>query len=88
MIKFIKPQNLNGTELLKELEAAGIKVEGWPSDDGEGNLYLDISKTDEKKAAEIVALHNGTITPKELTPAEKLFNATGLTVAEYKALGL
>jgi hypothetical protein len=23
-----------------------------------------------------------------LTPAEKLFNATGLTVAEYKALGL
>ena len=27
--------------------------------------------------------------PKPLpTPAEKLFNATGLTVAEYKALGL
>ena len=25
---------------------------------------------------------------KPLTPAEKLFNATGLTVAEYKALGL
>jgi hypothetical protein len=61
MIKFIKPQNLNGTELLKELEAADIKVQGWPSDDGAGNLYLDISKENEVKAAEIVASHNGTM---------------------------
>ena len=28
------------------------------------------------------------VPPTPLTPAEKLFNATGLTVAEYKALGL
>lgn len=34
-----------------------------------------------KEAAELEAA-------KPLTAAEKLFNATGLTVAEYKALGL
>ena len=88
MIKFIKPKNLNGAELLKELEAAGIKVEGWPSDNGDGLLWLGIDAANEAKSAAIVAAHNGTMTPKELTPEEKLFNATGLTVAEYKALGL
>jgi hypothetical protein len=88
MISFTKPQNLNGAELLKELEAADIKVVGWPSDNGDGLLSLNIAAKDEAKVSAIVAAHNGTMTPKELTAEEKLFNATGLTVAEYKALGL
>ena len=88
MISFTKPKNLNGAELLEELSAAGVTVKGKPSDDGEGLLWLDIKIADENKAAAIVAAHSGTITPKELTPAEKLFATTGLTVAEYKALGL
>jgi len=88
MISFTKPKNLNGAELLVELAAAGVQVEGRPSDDGEGLLSLDIASQDEVKAAAVVSAHNGTMTPKELTPTQKLFNATGLTVEEYKALGL
>jgi hypothetical protein len=88
MISFTKPKNLNGAELLDELTAAGVTVMGRPSDDGAGLLWLDINAADEDKAAAIVAAHNGNLTPKEPTPAEKLFAATGLTVAEYKALGL
>jgi len=36
----------------------------------------------------IVQATEATEAARVLTPAEKLFNATGLTVAEYKALGL
>ncbi|CAB4168168.1 hypothetical protein UFOVP874_5 [uncultured Caudovirales phage] len=88
MISFTKPQNLNGAELLEELAAAGVKVEGKANDNGEGSLFLDIDAANESKVAAIVAAHNGTMKAKELTPEEKLFNATGLTVAEYKTLGL
>jgi hypothetical protein len=88
MISFTIPKNLNGAELLEQLAAAGVTVMGRPSDNGDGLLWLDIDAANESKAAAIVAAHNGTMTPKEPTAAEKLFNATGLTVEEYKALGL
>ena len=88
MITFTKPQNLNGKELLDELSAVGVVVEGLPIDDGEGNLMLKIASKDEGKAAAVVAAHNGTIIAPEPTVQEKLASV-GLTVADLKtALGL
>jgi hypothetical protein len=63
MQTFTKPNNLNGTELRAELNAAGIQI----SDDfnavqldGE-ELYLKIAASDIEAAAVVVAAHNGTI---------------------------
>ena len=69
MIKFTKPENLDGTKLTNELIAAGIKIlsnnrateTGFaaPMLDGNGDLWLDIDAKDETKAAEVVANHQG-----------------------------
>jgi hypothetical protein len=88
MIKFTKPTNLNGAELLAELNAAGVLIQKSPLIDGEGNFWLDIVEADKPKATPIVAAHNGTIIPPVPTVADKLA-ATGLTLDELKtALGL
>jgi hypothetical protein len=68
MIKFTKPENLDGTKLTDELIAAGIKIlsknsateTGFaaPMLDGNGDLWLDIDAKDESKAASIVANHS------------------------------
>lgn len=88
MIQFTKPNNLNGAELLAELNAAGISISNSPSIDGEGNFWLDIAKADETKAKPIVAAHNGTIVPPEPTVADKL-SSVGLSIDDLKtALGL
>lgn len=88
MIKFNKPQNLNGAELLDELKSAGIKVNDIPMIDGNGDFWLDIAESDKAKATPIVDAHNGTTVAPEPTVAEKLANA-GLSVTELKAaLGL
>ena len=90
MITFTKPANLNGKELVEQLNAAGIKIntDTSPHDDSQGNLLLDIAPTDEAKAQAIVAAHNGTIVSSEPTVADKL-QSVGLSVADLKtALGL
>lgn len=88
MIKFTKPQNLNGTELLAELNAVGVSVTNPPRIDGEGNFWLDIAEKDKGKATVVVAAHNGTLIAPEPTVADKLA-AAGLTLDELKAaLGL
>ncbi len=88
MIQFTKPNNLNGAELLAELNAAGVFIEKSPLVDGDGNFWLDINEADKTKATPIVAAHNGTIIPPQPTVADKLA-ATGLTLDELKtALGL
>jgi len=87
MITFTKPQNLNGEELLDELLAVGVVVEGLPIDDGAGNLILNIASKDEVKAAAVVAAHNGTTVAPEPTVEQKLV-ALGLTTDDLKALGL
>ena len=88
MIKFAKPENLNGTELLAELSNAGVAVIGKPEDDGEENLYLDILEADEAKAAAVVAAHNGTTVAPEPTIEDKLASV-GLSLPDLKAaLGL
>ena len=69
MIKFTKPENLDGAKLIEELLAAGIKsiskdrstFNGYapPMLDGNGDLWLDIDAKDESKAAAVVAAHIG-----------------------------
>jgi hypothetical protein len=88
MIKFNKPVNLNGTELLNALNDAGVTVNDLPYVDGNSDLWLDIPNSDKTKAESIVAEHNGTIIAPEPTIQDKLANA-GISLDELKtALGL
>jgi hypothetical protein len=88
MIQFNKPTNLNGTELIEELKAAGVAISESPMIDGNGNFWLNITETDNNKAATIVAAHNGTIVAPEPTVEQKLASV-GLDLDDLRnALGL
>jgi hypothetical protein len=88
MIQFTKPTNLNGAELLRELNAGGVSITQSPLIDGDGKFWLDIAEADKAKATPIVAAHNGTIIAPEATVENKL-ESVGLSVSELKvALGL
>jgi hypothetical protein len=88
MIQFTKPTNLNGAELLAQLNAAGVTIDNSPLIDGDGIFWLDIAEADEAKAKPIVSAHNGTIVPPEPTVADKL-SSVGLSIDDLKdALGL
>ena len=88
MIKFDKPQNLNGAELLDELKNAGVKVNDIPTIDGNGDFWLSIDASDKATAAVVVAAHNGTVIAPEPTIEDKLASV-GLNVNDLKAaLGL
>jgi S-adenosylmethionine:diacylglycerol 3-amino-3-carboxypropyl transferase len=91
MIKFDKPANLNGAELVNELATVGIVLDlttQAPLIDGNGDLWLDINSTDEAKARIIVAAHNGTTVAPEPTIEDKLASV-GLSIDDLKtALGL
>ena len=82
---FNRPTNLNGSELIDELKAAGINA-SRVADYLDGTIGVDVN--DEVAAQSIIANHNGTIIPPQPTAAEKLA-AAGLTVEELKeVLGL
>jgi hypothetical protein len=88
MIKFDKPVNLNGTELVNELNDAGITINDLPYVDGNSDLWLNISESDKAQAESIVAAHNSTTVAPEPSIQDKLANA-GITLDELKvALGL
>lgn len=61
MIKFDKPDVLNGTQLVEELKKGGININAdkSPMIDGNGDFWLDIAETDKTKAEPIVAAHIG-----------------------------
>ena len=61
MIKFDKPDVLNGTQLVEELKEGGINIDAdkSPKIDGNGDFWLDISEEDKVKAEPIVAAHIG-----------------------------
>ncbi len=84
MIKFTKPTNLNGTELLTELNAAGIAITEAPFVDGNGDLFLNIAESNAKKAEAVITNHDGTIVAPEPTIADKLASV-GLSIDELKA---
>jgi Ser/Thr protein kinase RdoA (MazF antagonist) len=88
MIKVTRPTNLNGAELMDELNAASVKITEPPMLDGNGELWLDIAGADTAKAEAVLAKHNGTQIAPEPTVAQKL-HSVGLTLDELKvALGL
>ena len=91
MIKFDKPENLNGAELLDELAAVGIVLDlttQAPLIDGNGDLWLDVKSADKAKAQLLVAAHNGTTIAPEPTVEQKLASV-GLNLTDLKsALGL
>jgi hypothetical protein len=88
MIKFDKPQNLNGAELIAELNAAGVEINEPPFLDGNGEFWIDVKLADKAKAGTIVAAHNGTTVAPEPTIEDKLASV-GLSLPDLKAaLGL
>jgi hypothetical protein len=87
MIKFNKPTNLNGAELLNELKTAKINVVGYPVDDAAGGLWLDIDEKDTAAAKAIVDAHNGTVVAPDLSAARQaLLDKLGITADEAKLL--
>jgi hypothetical protein len=87
MANFTKPTNLNGAELRKELQTAGIEISDAPeavalSETNE--LLLDIKESDKAKATPVVAAHNGTTIAPEPTIVDKLASV-GLSIEELKA---
>jgi len=87
MIKFNKPVNLNGAELLAELNAAEVNVTSLPTIDGNNDLWLDINSADETKAKAIVDAHNGTtIAPDLSAQRQAILDRLGLTAEEAQLL--
>ena len=91
MIKFDKPANLNGAELVDELATAGIILDlttQAPLIDGNGDLWLDVKSEYSDKAGEVVGAHNGTTVAPEPTVEQKLASV-GLNLTDLKsALGI
>lgn len=87
MIQFTRPINLNGEELLSQLNAGGVKIEQSPLLDDNNDLWLDVSEKDKAKATVIVAAHNGTTVAVDNTPAkDALLAKLGITADEVKLL--
>ncbi len=58
MISFVKPINLNGTELRQELNAVGITITDEPTTiktTADNLIWLDIAESDAEAAETIVA---------------------------------
>ena len=89
MIKFDKPESLNGNQLVDELKQVGIIVNERTSPliDGNGDFWLDIADKDKTKAEKIIAAHIG-IDQSEAKAAEKqaLLDRLGITADEAKLL--
>lgn len=87
MIKFSKPANLNGFELINELQAAKIKISEPPMIDGNGDFWLNINAKDESKAQDVVASHDGTtISPDLSARRQDILDRLGITADEAKLL--
>ena len=86
LIQFDMPKNLNGEQLITELNAAGVQTDKRPLIDHKKDLWLDIAESDKAKTAAIVNAHKGI--DKEPTIEDKL-SSVGLSVTDLKAaLGL
>jgi len=87
MIKFDKPENLNGTELLDELKAAKVNISEPPVIDGNGDFWLDIDVKDKSKAEDVVAAHNGTtVAPDKSAARQTVLDRLGITAEEAALL--
>ena len=87
MIKFDKPVNFNGTELLAALKAAKIKITELPTIDGNGDLWLEIKSDDEVATKTILDAHNGTTVAPNLSAQRKtILDRLGITADEAAIL--
>jgi hypothetical protein len=87
LIQFNTPTNLNGEELVAELNAIGVEVTNRPLIDENKNLWLNIAESDKDKATPIVAAHNGTvIAPDTATVKAALLARLGITAEEAALL--
>ena len=93
MVQFNKPDSLNGAQLKKELNAAGVKIDYGVdslSIDGDGILFLDIKSNDEAKAAAVIAAHIGVDTSNDKAAAKQSAQAKlaalGLTEEEVASI--
>ena len=86
MIKFKTPATMSGSQLKKELNAAGVKIDLGADSiemDGNGDLWLAIAAKDEAKAQEVLNAHVAVSLPTEVTLEQKL-ESIGLTIEELK----
>lgn len=81
MEKFNKPAQLNGAQLIKELNDAGIDASNCFID-GNENFFIDVAANKKTQAQAIVNAHVGIDTQPTL--AEKLASV-GLSIDELKA---
>ena len=81
----ITSKEINLAQLDKELGGKGLIAD---FNDATKKLILPTELSDVTEAQLEAAIASHVVVFPVLTPAEKLFNATGLTVEEYKALGL
>ena len=89
MIKFNKPESLNGEQLIAELKAIGVIVneKTSPLIDGNGDFWLDIPSKDKSKAESIVQSHVGIDTTKEIAAQRQaILDRLGLTADEAKLI--
>jgi hypothetical protein len=89
MIKFNKPEQLNGEQLIAELKAIGVIVNDKTSPliDGNGDFWLDIDSKDEIKTKQIVEVHVGIDTKLDkISAKETVLNKLGITADEAKLL--
>jgi hypothetical protein len=95
MIKFNKPNQLNGSQLCEELIKAGVKIDNplnTCSIDEYGDFWLNIADKDEAKAKPVVEAHVGVdqtqAKAQAKAAAESKLAALGLTTDDLRALGL
>lgn len=89
MIKFTKPENMEGIQLREELRSAGIEI----SDDigavriEENDLFLDIDSSKKNAAQTILDAH--VVKPRPEPTVEEKLASVGLKLEDLKsALGL
>lgn len=85
MIKFKKPELLDGAQLCDELEQVGVSInrQTSPFIDGNGDFWLDIDLADTQNAQDVLNKHIPKPRP-EPTIAEKLASV-GLSIDDLKA---
>lgn len=88
MIKFDKPSQLNGVQLVDEITQEGITVSGFPLIDANGFLWLQIADKDQAKTQQIIDRHIGLDYYEDARTQAKnyLLNKLGITEEEAELL--
>jgi hypothetical protein len=85
MHSFTQPSDLNGVQLIEEIQAKKILVNGVPSLDSDGVLWLDIDEKDHDKVATIIENHKGEAHYKDATAIARIALLERLGISEEEA---